>query len=69
MAYALCGFANLGSVGVQLGGIGPMAPSRRSDLANIVLRALVAGTVTSFITACVAGINSTNLDLHLNKGS
>ena len=54
--YALCGFANLASVGVQLGGIGPMAPSRRSDLASIAFRALVCGTTACFITATVAGL-------------
>ena len=53
--YALCGFANLSSIGVQLGGIGPMAPSRKSDLAKVAFRALMCGTVACFITACVAG--------------
>ena len=56
VTYSLCGFANLSSIGIQLGGIGPMAPSRRADLAKIVLRALVAGTLTCFLTACVAGV-------------
>ena len=53
--YALCGFANLSSIGVQLGGIGPMAPSRRSDLASLAIRALICGTTACFVTACVAG--------------
>lgn len=53
--YALCGFANLSSIGIQLGALGPMAPSRRGDLAQIVLRALLGGIVTSLMTACIAG--------------
>ena len=54
--YALCGFANLGSIGIQLGGIGGIAPSRRGDLARIAFRAMVAGTLAAFMTATVAGI-------------
>jgi len=54
--YALCGFANLGSIGVQIGGIGALAPSRRNDLAKIGFRAMLGGTLASFITACIAGI-------------
>ncbi|MGE0787691.1 MAG: NupC/NupG family nucleoside CNT transporter [Sandaracinaceae bacterium] len=54
--YALCGFANLGSIGIQLGGIGGMAPERRGDLARIGVRAMLAGTLACFMTACVAGI-------------
>lgn len=53
--YALCGFANLASVGVQLGGLGPMAPSRIPDMSRVAIRALIAGTVACFMTACVAG--------------
>ena len=53
--YALCGFANLASIGVQLGGLGPMAPNRKSDMAKVAVRALFAGTVACFMTACVAG--------------
>ncbi|XP_013410730.1 solute carrier family 28 member 3 [Lingula anatina] len=53
--YALCGFANLSSIGIQLGGIGPMAPSRKGDLAKIAVRALIAGTVATLMTACIAG--------------
>lgn len=55
VTYALCGFANLGSVGIQLGGIGGIAPQRRSDLARLGLRAMVAGTLAAFLTANVAG--------------
>ncbi|KAJ8026184.1 Solute carrier family 28 member 3 [Holothuria leucospilota] len=53
--YALCGFANIGSIGIQLGGLTFMAPSRRVDLAKVAVRALIAGTVACFMTACVAG--------------
>ena len=54
--YALCGFANVGSIGIQIGGIGGMAPNRRADLARIGIRAMVAGTLACFMTACIAGI-------------
>ena len=54
--YALCGFANIGSIGIQIGGIGGIAPSRRADLAKISIRAMVAGTLACFMTACIAGI-------------
>ena len=54
--YALCGFANFSSIGIQLGGIGPMAPSRQADLARLGLRAMIGGTLAAFMTACVAGI-------------
>jgi CNT family concentrative nucleoside transporter len=54
-SYAFCGFANLGSIAVQIGGISTMAPSRRADLARIGLRAMFAATLASFLTASVAG--------------
>jgi len=54
--YAMCGFANFSSIGIQLGGIGGIAPERRSDLARIALRALVAGAFASWSTCCIAGI-------------
>jgi len=53
--YALCGFANFGSIGIQIGGIGALAPERRHDLARLGLRALLAGTLANFMTACIAG--------------
>lgn len=56
--YALCGFANFSSVGVVLGGLGPLAPSRKSDLAQLVMSAMVCGNLTCFITACMAGLIS-----------
>lgn len=55
-SYALCGFANLGSIGIQLGGIGAMAPGRRRDLARIGMKAMWAGFLTTCMTAAVAGI-------------
>jgi CNT family concentrative nucleoside transporter len=54
--YALCGFSNLGSIGIQLGGIGPLAPERRGDLARIGFRAMIAGSLACFMTACVIGL-------------
>jgi CNT family concentrative nucleoside transporter len=54
--YALCGFANFSSIAIQIGGIGGLAPNRRSDLARIGLRAMIAGTLASFMTANIAGI-------------
>jgi len=54
--YALCGFANLSSVAIQVGGIGALAPSRKSDLARIGLKAMAAGTMANFMSACIAGM-------------
>ncbi|TXD35918.1 NupC/NupG family nucleoside CNT transporter [Lujinxingia vulgaris] len=54
--YALCGFANFGSIGIQLGGIGGIAPERKGDLARIALRAMFGGTLAAFMTATIAGI-------------
>ena len=54
--YALCGFSNFGAVGIQIGGISAIAPERQSDLARLSLKALVAGSIACFMTACVAGI-------------
>lgn len=54
--YALCGFANFSSIGIQIGGLAPLAPSRRQDLATVAVRALVAGTIACFMTACIAGV-------------
>ena len=53
--FALCGFANLSSIGIQIGGIGALAPNRRHDLARLGLRAMLAGTLANFITASIAG--------------
>jgi CNT family concentrative nucleoside transporter len=54
--YALCGFANFSSIGIQIGGIGALAPERKGDLARLGLRALLAGTFANFLTACIAGV-------------
>jgi len=54
--YALCGFANFGSIGVQIGGIGALAPGRRAELAQLGLRAMIGGALASHMTACVAGV-------------
>lgn len=54
--YALCGFANLSSIGIQLGGLGPMAPNRLGDLAQVAVSALFGGIMTNLMTACVAGV-------------
>ncbi len=53
--FALCGFANFSSIGIQIGGIGALAPTRRHDLARLGLRAMVAGTLANFMTATIAG--------------
>jgi len=53
--YALCGFANFSSIGIQIGGIGALAPNRRHDLARLGLRAMLAGTLANFMTATIAG--------------
>ena len=55
-AYALLGFANFGSIGIQIGGIGGIAPERRTDLVRLGFQAMVAGTLAAYATACVAGI-------------
>jgi CNT family concentrative nucleoside transporter len=54
--FALCGFANFSSIGIQIGGIGGLAPTRKQDLARLGLRALLGGTLATFMTATVAGI-------------
>ena len=54
--YALCGFANLPSIGIQIGGLSALAPERRADLASLGLRAMVAGALASWCTASVAGL-------------
>ena len=54
--FALCGFANFSSIAIQIGGIGPMAPSRTSELAELGLRAVLAGTLANMMTATIAGV-------------
>ncbi len=55
-SYGLCGFANFASIGIQLGGIGGIAPSRMSDLAQLALRAMIAGSLAAFMTGTIAGV-------------
>lgn len=54
--YALCGFANFGSIAIQIGGVSTLAPSRRSDFARFGLRAMIGGALATFMTATIAGI-------------
>jgi CNT family concentrative nucleoside transporter len=55
-SFALAGFANFSSVGIQIGGIGALAPTRKSDLARLGFRAMLAGTLANFMSATIAGI-------------
>ena len=55
-SYALCGFANFGSIGIQLGGIGGIAPQRKKELAKLITKAMIGGALASWLTASVAGI-------------
>ena len=55
-SYALCGFANFGSIGIQLGGIGAMAPDRKNDLSKLVIKAMLGGAIASWLTASIVGI-------------
>ena len=54
--YALCGFANFSSIAIQIGGIGSLAPERRSEMAKVGLRAMVGGLLAAYMTACLRGI-------------
>ncbi len=54
--YALCNFANIGSIGITIGGIGGMAPNRQKDLARMGVRAMIGGLFAGFMTAAIAGI-------------
>ena len=55
-SYALCGFANFGSIGIQIGGLSSIAPNRRKDLAILAFKAMIGGALASWITACIAGL-------------
>jgi len=55
-SYTLCGFANFSSIGIQLGGLGTMAPDRKKDLSKIAFKAMIGGALASFLTATIAGI-------------
>jgi concentrative nucleoside transporter, CNT family len=54
--FALCGFANISSVGIQIGGIGALVPERKQDLARLGFRAMIAGTLANFLSATLAGM-------------
>jgi CNT family concentrative nucleoside transporter len=55
-SYALCGFANFGSVAILVGGVGAMAPERRGDLARLGMRSILSGTLATLMTGCVASL-------------
>ena len=56
--YALCGFANFASIGIQIGGIGAMAPGQRKNLSELGLKSLLGGTLACLMTAVIAGMLS-----------
>jgi CNT family concentrative nucleoside transporter len=56
LTYALSGFANFGAIGIQIGGIGGLAPDRRKDMAQLGLRAMIGGVLACCMTACIAGM-------------
>ncbi len=56
LTYALCGFANFASIGIQIGGMSPLAPSRRHDIARLGFKSMVGGALATFMIACVAGV-------------
>ena len=56
MVYAMCGFANFGSVGILIGGLGAMMPERRREVVELGLRSLVSGTITTCLSGAVAGL-------------
>ena len=65
--YALCGFSNPASIGVQIGALSFMAPSRRGHISQVAIRAFIAGSAACFLTACVAGtliVDPDYLDQH-----
>lgn len=67
VTYALCGFSTFASIGIQIGGIGPLAPERTGEIARLGFRAMLGGNLASFITACVAGLFLTETDLANRK--
>jgi CNT family concentrative nucleoside transporter len=56
LTYALCGFSNISSIGIQIGGIGALAPNQRPTLAALGVKALIGGSIACFLTACVAAM-------------
>ena len=55
-SYALCGFANFGSIGIQIGGIGGLCPNRKKDIAKIAFKCMIGGAIASWLTATIAGM-------------
>ncbi len=56
LTYALCGFANFSSIGIQVGGIGSLAPNKRHEIAKLGMRSMIGGCLAAFMTATIAGI-------------
>jgi CNT family concentrative nucleoside transporter len=56
VTYALCGFANFASIGIQIGGISAIAPGQRKNLTSLALKAMIGGTIAAFLTAIIAGV-------------
>ncbi|MFZ1280585.1 MAG: nucleoside transporter C-terminal domain-containing protein, partial [Ignavibacteriaceae bacterium] len=56
ITYALCGFANFSSIAIQIGGLGPLAPNRKSDIAALGIKAVIGGTLTTLLTATLGGL-------------
>ena len=56
LTYALCGFANFSSIGIQIGGLGPLAPSRKSEIASLGIKAVIGGAMATLMTATLAGL-------------
>ena len=56
MVYALCGFANLGSLGIMIGGMGSMAPERRSEIIGLGIRSIISGTLATCMTGAIVGL-------------
>jgi len=56
VTYALCGFANFASIGIQIGGMAPLAPTRRQDIARLGFKSMVGGALATFMIACIAGV-------------
>jgi CNT family concentrative nucleoside transporter len=56
MTYALCGFSNFGAIGIQVGGIGGLAPDRKNEIAQLGLRAMIGGTLACLMTGAIAGL-------------
>jgi CNT family concentrative nucleoside transporter len=56
MIYALCGFANLGSLGIMIGGMGSMAPERRSEIISLGIKSIISGTLATLLTGAIVGL-------------